>query len=189
VVAIIIGVLIFFFCRRRKRNQRSASQEAGASASTPMMKERPEDRASAQYGGQSRKRAKVHHTDTLTHMQTAPPTYSSPNPNIYQPLAPAKGNPYQPYDGYRHQELPPQELPADTSSPTENRYSELPAESSSSRSQRISELPAGATRAMAELESPHTSPQPLQSEFSTDLAKQVNQGKEAASGPVLKEKR
>jgi hypothetical protein len=54
-VAIIIGVLIFFFCRRRKRSQQTVSPEAGATASTPMMKERPEERLSAQYGGQSRK--------------------------------------------------------------------------------------------------------------------------------------
>jgi hypothetical protein len=188
VVAIIIGVLIFFFCRRRKRNQRSTSQEAGSSASTPMMKERQEDRASAQYGGQSRKRARVHHFDSPTHMQTAPPTYSSPNPNVYQPLAPTKGNPYQAYNGYSHQEMAPQELPANTSSSTKDRYSELPAGSSSSRSQRISELPAGANRVTAELESSHTS-QPLQAEFSTDMAKQVNQGKETSSKPVLQEKK
>jgi hypothetical protein len=153
------------------------------------MKERPEERASVQYGGQSRECAKMRRNDSLTHKQTAPPTYSSPNPNVYQALAPTKGHPYQPYHGYSHEEMAPQELPAHTSSPIENRYSELPAESSSSRSHRISELPADATRAMAELESPHTSPQPLQSEFSTDLAKQVKQGKGTESEPVSKEKR
>jgi hypothetical protein len=42
---------------------------------------------------------------------------------------------------------------------------------------------------MAELESPHGSPQPLQSEFSTDMAKQMKQGKETSSEPVLQEKK
>tara|TARA_R110002003_G_scaffold645_5_gene20959 strand:- start:45464 stop:45736 length:273 start_codon:yes stop_codon:yes gene_type:complete len=46
--AIIIGVLIFLFCRRKKRNQHNVEQ--GATASTPMMKERPEEHLSAQYG-------------------------------------------------------------------------------------------------------------------------------------------
>ncbi|KAF2031269.1 hypothetical protein EK21DRAFT_63518 [Setomelanomma holmii] len=154
--AIIIGVLIFFFCRRKKRSQHNL--ENGATASTPMMKERDEAHLSVQYGGQS-----------------PPPTYSSPNPNFYGNVAPSKVNPYQqPYQEYRHEDSAPQELPAENSSPVEHRYSELPAESSSSK--RYSELPAGARSATAELESPQASPRPLQSEFSTDLAKQANQG-------------
>lgn len=68
----------------------------------------------------------------------------------------------------------PQELPGEVPS-AEHRFSELPAGSSSSTGNyRASELPAGATRA-SELESPQTSPRPVQSGFSTDLAKQANQ--------------
>jgi hypothetical protein len=184
VAAIIIGVLIFFLCRRRKRNQQSVSLEASATASTPMMKERSEERASAQYGGQSRKSTLDNSTQTPTYKQIAPPTYSSPNPNFYQTLASTKGHRYQPYQEYNHEETDPQELPAESSSPFQHRFSELPAESSSSQAHRISELPDGAAHVAAELESPQTSPHPLQSEFSTDLAKQANRGTGWAPEPV-----
>lgn len=53
--AIILGIIIFFFCRSRKRNQQLDHAEAGAIASTPMMKQGFEENSSAQYGGQSRK--------------------------------------------------------------------------------------------------------------------------------------
>ncbi|KAH7078900.1 hypothetical protein BKA63DRAFT_253739 [Paraphoma chrysanthemicola] len=170
--AIIIGILIFFFCRKKKRNQHNIEQ--GATASTPMMKERPEEHLSAQYGGQS-----------------PPPTYSSPNPNFYQNVSPSKGHPYhQPYQEYRHQDDGPQELPAENPSPVTHRYSELPAESSSSSNpHRFSELPAGASSVPAELASPQISPRPLQSEFSTDLAKQTNQGLGVVTEDLPKEKK
>ncbi|KAH7406141.1 hypothetical protein DE146DRAFT_754123 [Phaeosphaeria sp. MPI-PUGE-AT-0046c] len=155
--AIIIGVLVFFFCRRRKRNQKIAHAETGANASTPMMKDGSQDntnRLSTQYG------------------QSPPPTYSSPDPNFYQSMSPAKGNPYQPNQQmYGHEGAAPQELPAELASPAQNRYSELPAESSSSGANRYSELPANAAQATAELESPQTSPRPNQVEFSRDMAK------------------
>ncbi|OAL06171.1 hypothetical protein IQ06DRAFT_301213 [Phaeosphaeriaceae sp. SRC1lsM3a] len=157
--AIIIGVLIFFFCRRRKRNQKVAHAESGANASTPMMKDGFQDnnRLSTQFG------------------QSPPPTYSSPDPNFYQSMSPAKGNPYQPSQQmYGHEGAAPQELPAELASPAQNRYSELPAEASSSGANRYSELPAGATQTTAELESPQTSPRPMQTEFSHDMAKHAN---------------
>ncbi|KAH8726975.1 hypothetical protein GQ44DRAFT_144179 [Phaeosphaeriaceae sp. PMI808] len=165
VVAIIIGILIFCCCRRRKRNQQKSEPEGGATASTPMMEQRPEEGFSAQY---------------------APPTYSSPNPNVFQSMAPSKEKPYhqqyQQYQQYASHSAEPQELPAEMGPSSQHRFSELPAESSSSNGQRISEMPAGANRVTAELESPHVSPRPLQTEFSTDLAKQAHQEPKAAPG-------
>ncbi|CAO2657609.1 Nn.00g037350.m01.CDS01 [Neocucurbitaria sp. VM-36] len=150
----IIGALIFFFLRKKRRAQRTKVDEMGA-AGVPMMNEKPGARSSTQYGGQS-----------------PPPTYSAPQQEYYQDMDPTKNHYQQRYaniaDG-------PQELPGDISSPTEHRISELPAEASSSMaSHRYSELPVGATR-LSELESPQISPRPVQSEFSTDLAKQTNQ--------------
>jgi hypothetical protein len=52
--AIIIGILIFLCCRRRKHNQQPDQAEAGATASTPMMKQGFEESFPAQHDGQSR---------------------------------------------------------------------------------------------------------------------------------------
>jgi len=126
---------------------------------------------------------------TPVNKSSAPPTYSAPNPNYYQSMSPEKGHPYHPsYQEYRSDAVGPQELPADTSSPGQHRYSELPAEASSSGTQRYSELPAGAPQATAELESPQASPRPLQSEFGTDLAKRVNEGSGTVSEGKTREK-
>lgn len=105
-------------------------------------------------------------------------------------MSTSKDHPYhQSYQEYRHQDDGPQELPAEPGSPVEHRYSELPAEaSSSSNHNRISELPAGASSATAERASPQISPRPLQSEFSTDLAKQSNQGLGVVTEDIPKEK-
>jgi hypothetical protein len=124
----------------------------------------------------------------MTNVYPAPPMYSSPNPNIYQSMPPTKDQHYrQSYADYSHGADGPQELPAETTSPVEHRYSELPAESSSSN-RRISELPAGATQATAELESPQASPRPLQGEFTSDLAKHVHRTPNTASGVESREK-
>jgi hypothetical protein len=88
-------------------------------------------------------------------------------------MPPAKGHQYQQYS---HEDVAPQELPAEYSSSAGNRYSELPAETSSSKAQRISEMPAGATHLSAELESPQPSPRQIQGEFPSNLASQVNHG-------------
>lgn len=88
-------------------------------------------------------------------------------------MDPSQG-PYQ--SRYANVAGEPQELPADISFPTKQSYSELPAEASSSTAaHRYSELPAETTQT-SELESQQASPQPRQAEFSTDLAKQANQG-------------
>jgi hypothetical protein len=121
--------------------------------------------------------------------QQAPPTYSSPNPNFYQSMSPAKGHSYHhSYQEYNHEAGGPQELPAETTSPAEQRYSELPAEGPQSRSQRISELPVGATHVAAELESPQTSPRPAQRGFPTDMPIEGEQVVGAASDRTPKEK-
>ncbi|KAF1841500.1 uncharacterized protein K460DRAFT_397718 [Cucurbitaria berberidis CBS 394.84] len=147
----IIGLIIFFILRKKRR-----AQNESATAMLPMTSEKPDGaRGSTQYGGQS-----------------PPPTYTAPNQEYYQDASPNKG-PYQ--QRYANMMDGPQELPGEVPASNEHRYSELPAESSSSAgNRRFSELPAGATR-VSELESPETSPRPLQSEFSTDLAKRVNQ--------------
>jgi hypothetical protein len=103
-------------------------------------------------------------------------------------MSPTKDHHYrQSYTDYSQGATAPQELPAETTSPVEHRYSELPAESSSSN-RRVSELPAGATQATAELESPQASPRPLQGEFASDLAKHVNPTPGTAPGMELREK-
>jgi hypothetical protein len=92
-------------------------------------------------------------------------------------MSPTKEHQYRhSYTDYNSGAQVPQELPAETASPVEHRYSELPAESSSGNPHRMSELPADATQATAELESPQPSPRPLQGEFSNDLAKHVHSG-------------
>lgn len=149
--ALIIGALIWFLCRRRKqRNQQYAAAPIGDTAH-PAGREKGNATNSNYYDGQS-----------------PPPTYTSPNPNMY-PASPhtPKNNPYQ---QYAYISEAPQELPGDNhSSSAGNRYSELPA--GPSNTSRFSELPAGAAPTSAELESPQTSPTPLQTEFRRDLAK------------------
>jgi hypothetical protein len=105
-------------------------------------------------------------------------------------MSPSKDNQYRhSYTDYNNGAHEPQELPAETTSPVEHRYSELPAESSFSNVHRMSELPAGATQATAELESPQSSPRPLQGEFSNDIAKHVNQGAGTVPGSEPREKK
>lgn len=88
-------------------------------------------------------------------------------------MSPNKG--HQSYHQYASHADGPQELAGSSTSPVENRYSELPADIPSSMgNNRYSELPAEATR-VSELESPQTSPRPLQGGFSSDMAKQTNQ--------------
>jgi hypothetical protein len=114
----------------------------------------------------------------------APPTYSSPLPDVYQDT-PTKMHSHQEnwpstYQEYGHRSEDPQELPADFTSPTGYRYAELSGEASSiTGANRVSELPAGTAQIAAELESPRNSARPLQAEFSTDVAKQANQATEA----------
>jgi hypothetical protein len=51
VAIIIIGIIVFICLRRRRRNRKQVNPESGgAYASTSLMKERPEDRRSAQQG-------------------------------------------------------------------------------------------------------------------------------------------
>ncbi|KAJ4373928.1 hypothetical protein N0V83_002667 [Neocucurbitaria cava] len=153
VALVIIGVLIFFFLRKKRRARNMEGDETGA-ARVPMMNEKPDARSSAQYGGQS-----------------PPPTYSSPQQGYYQDMDPNK-DPYQ--QRYANVASAPQELPGEVPS-AEHRFSELHAGSSSSTGNyRASELPAEAIRA-SELESPQNSPRPVQSGFSTDLAKQAKE--------------
>jgi hypothetical protein len=103
-------------------------------------------------------------------------------------MSPPKGHSYhQSYQEYSHEAGDPQELPAETTSPAEHRYSELPAEGLHSRSQRISELPVGATHVAAELESPQTSPRPAQGGFSTDMPREGEQVAGTPSG-IIREK-
>ncbi|OAL57014.1 hypothetical protein IQ07DRAFT_582281 [Pyrenochaeta sp. DS3sAY3a] len=150
----IIGALIFFLLRRQKRNKHEDHSEAAAAAQPMMNNEKPDERHSTQYGGLS-----------------PPPTYSAPTQSYYQHPDPSKSH----YQQYANMADGPQELPAELASPNENRFSELPASGPSS-GHRFSELPADATRA-TELESPQTSPRPLQTEFATDMAKQPNQNR------------
>lgn len=87
-------------------------------------------------------------------------------------MGPTKG--HHSYHQYANVADGPQELPAEVL-PTASRYSELPAEATSSTAaNRFSELPAEIPRA-SELESPRPSPRLLQTEFTSDLAKQRNQ--------------
>lgn len=86
-------------------------------------------------------------------------------------MLPDKGHP-SPHQ-YANQAEGPQELPTEASSSAGNRTSELPADAGNPH--RYSELPAGAALRPAELESPHVSPRPLQSEFSTDMAKRTDE--------------
>ncbi|KAH7381691.1 hypothetical protein BKA66DRAFT_122148 [Pyrenochaeta sp. MPI-SDFR-AT-0127] len=154
----IIGAIIFFVLRKQRRNPQPNNNDMGAAAMVPMMKEKPDERLSAQYGGQS-----------------PPPTYSTPNPDqgYYQNMDPVKG--HHSYHQYASVADGPQELPAEVLPSSANRYSELPGDASNSTAtHRFSELPAETTRA-TELESPRTSPTPLQTEFATDMAKQRNQ--------------
>jgi hypothetical protein len=89
-------------------------------------------------------------------------------------MSPSKG--HNSYHQYAQNAAEPQELPAEVSSPTEHRYSELPADvSNGGDTRRYSEPPAKFTAARAaDLESPQTTPRPLQSEFSNDMAKRAN---------------
>ncbi|KAF1830159.1 hypothetical protein BDW02DRAFT_573300 [Decorospora gaudefroyi] len=157
VVVAIIGAIIFFVLRKR-RNQKPAGGEMGAAAMVPMMNGEKRDHSdvSVQYGGQS-----------------PPPTYSAPQ-DAYQTMSPSKGHPS--YQQYAHNAIEPQELPADTASPAEHRYSELPANFSGVvNTRRFSELPPGArAERVSELESPEISPRPLQTEFLNDMAKRAS---------------
>ncbi|KAF2129393.1 hypothetical protein P153DRAFT_431356 [Dothidotthia symphoricarpi CBS 119687] len=152
--ALIIGALIWFLCRKRKqrRQQQYAAAPVGENAHPTGIEKggaTNPNYAGGQYAGQS---------------QTAPPTYTSPNPNMY-PAVPHKDAPYQ---QYAHISDAPQELPGDIGrTPADQRYSELP----DSNEHRLSELPAGTDAARAELESPQTSPTPMQTEFRRDVAK------------------
>lgn len=100
--------------------------------------------------------------------------YSTPamgHQDYYQNMSPKD----QYHNQYAQHAVAPQELPAEMESPVPNRFSELPAEASSSAANnRYSELPAGSSSVAhtSELESPQTSPRPLQSEFQNDMAKQ-----------------
>ncbi|KAF2856585.1 hypothetical protein T440DRAFT_473972 [Plenodomus tracheiphilus IPT5] len=143
----LIGVLVFFLMRRKKRNQPTDGGDLGAATLAPMHNEKNHGTPHTQFGGQS-----------------PPPTYSAPH-HAYQSISPPSKNTYAHYgsndDG-------PQELPASTTTPHENRYSELPAaESDSIGHHRISELPTGAS----DIQSAQTSPRSLQTGFTNDMAK------------------
>lgn len=117
----------------------------------------------------------------------APPTYSSPAPDVYQDtvmkIQPLQQNWPSAYQSYDHRFGDPQELPAEHTSPLEHRHSELPAQGSFRKSNlTISELQADSMRAATELESPQTA-------YSTDLAKQMNQNDEAKPDREYKEKK
>jgi hypothetical protein len=123
-----------------------------------------------------------YYTDNVS----APPTYSSPNSQFYQPVPPLKDySNLQSYQAYRQEADRLQELPADTTLPAGQRISELPGEAVSYRPHGISELPSSTTQVTAELETPQTSPDIQQGEFNNDLATRTNQTSDAAPGSAL----
>ncbi|KAF2687429.1 hypothetical protein K458DRAFT_386249 [Lentithecium fluviatile CBS 122367] len=124
-IVAIVSLLIFFLCRRRRARSR---------AGTPEMAETgPGGEKSAAYTGSPT-------------ADEAPPTYSSPNPNMHpSSLSPIPGHKYHQADQRVH------ELPVELPSSSTQRYSELPADSQTSK--------------IAELESPMTSPQQGQGTF------------------------
>lgn len=153
----------------------------GAATMMPMMNKEKDDNSGAavQYGGQSRTPTQSLYglLNKLT-LGTAPPTYSGPIQNTYQATSPGKG--HESYHQYASHANEPQELPAEPSSSHGSRFSELPAGASNVMdNRRFSELPAeGAGPAgPSELESPYATPyvtpQPLQEEFSNDMAKRA----------------
>lgn len=116
----------------------------------------------------------------------APPTYSSPNSQFYQPVSPPKDfSNRRSYQAYRQGGSGPQELPADTTLPAEHRTSELPGEAVSYRPQGISELPSSTTRVTAELETLQNSPEIQQREFKNDRAARTKQSCDTAPGSAL----
>ncbi|KAI4670227.1 uncharacterized protein J4E79_000508 [Alternaria viburni] len=156
VAALAIIGLIAFFVLRKRRNKKSTEGEMGAAAMVPMMNNEKHDhnRHSSHFNGQS-----------------PPPTYTSPVQDPYQQNYPTKG--HQSYVQYASHASEPQELPAEVSS--SNRYSELPAGASGVvDTRRFSELPAEARPGPSELESPQTSPMPVQGEFSNDKTKRAS---------------
>ena len=149
----------------------------GAATMMPMMNKEKGDQSGAaiQYGGQSRTPVQSFHglLNKLT-LGIAPPTYSGPIQNTYQASSPGKG--HESYHQYASHAMEPQELPAEPSSSHGQRFSELPAGASNVMdNRRFSELPAegAGPTGPSELESPvpYVTPQPLQEEFSNDVAK------------------
>ncbi|USP82546.1 hypothetical protein yc1106_09820 [Curvularia clavata] len=178
-VVVIAIIAVIFFVLRRRKNKKAAGGDMGAATMMPMMNKEKGDQggAAGQYGGQSRMPVQSLHglLNKLT-LGTAPPTYSGPVQNTYQASSPGKG--HESYHQYASHASEPQELPAELASPHGQRFSELPAGASNVMdNRRFSELPAeGAGPAgPSELESPYTTPyvtpQPLQGEFSNDMAK------------------
>lgn len=126
------------------------------------------------------------HSRHVTDNISAPPTYSSPNSQFYQPVPPPKDfSNRQSYQAYRQETSGPQELPADMTLPAGHRTSELPGEAVSYRPHGISELPSSTTRVTAELETPQSSPEIQQGEFNNDLATRVKQPGDEAPGSAL----
>lgn len=165
--ALLIGLLIWFLCRRKKQRKQQYTVGAVTDPADPNGREKAGATDSTYYGLQSRTFISGTYSVEKLTLGTAPPTYTSPNPNMYS------DSPHTPKDGhyqYAHISDTPQELPGNNhDSLGQNRFSELPAESSNTH--RYSELPDNAALRTAELESPQTSPQPLQTEFRRDVAK------------------
>jgi hypothetical protein len=153
VIVAIVSILIFCLCRRRKAKSRAATPTAETGAAATAAAGAQEK--SPTYTGSSHEEGRYpphpHQLRNISLITTsAPPTYTSPNPNAHPAML-------SPTSGYKSNYQPlyqqPQELPVElpSSGPSTSRYSELPAESQ--------------TAQLAEMESPAPSPRPGQGLF------------------------